>query len=270
MSRSRGSRRSAAPLPWFDGPRPRVLAHRGLALKAPENTLLAFLHALAIGVQYLETDVHASIDGIAVLSHDPDLERLVGRPTKVNELTMAELKQLDLGEGQTFSSLADALEAFPDARFNIDIKSPDAVLPTVQAVIAAGAAERVLVTSFNGQRRRTALRLLPNVATSLSAPSFVVALLAAKLGLLPVLRLALRGADAVQVPQRALGMAITTPTLIRRMQAAGVEVHVWTINDVGVMKRLLDLGVDGLVTDRADLAIELVEARQAENGSNSG
>lgn len=269
MSRRPGSGRPPA-LPWFDGPWPRVLAHRGLPLKAPENTLLSFLNALAIGAAYLETDVHASKDGIAVLSHDVDLMRLTGQPTRVRDLTMAQLKEVDLGEGQTFSSLAEALDAFPDARFNIDIKSPDAVLPTVQAVIAAGAADRVLVTSFNGQRRRTALRLLPNVATSTAAPNFAVALLAGKLRLLPIMRLALRGAHAVQVPQRAFGMAITTRRMVRRLHEVGVEVHVWTINDVQVMTRLLDVGVDGLVTDRADLAIELIERRRAEKQSDPG
>ena len=105
---------------------PRVFAHRGLSLEAPENTLLAFLKALSAGATHLETDVQVSRDGIAVLSHDPDLVRLVGRNVRVDQLTMAELGRIDLGAGQSFVSLGEALDAFPDARFNIDVKAAGA------------------------------------------------------------------------------------------------------------------------------------------------
>ncbi|MEJ1230664.1 MAG: glycerophosphodiester phosphodiesterase family protein [Galbitalea sp.] len=97
---------------WFEPALPRLLAHRGLALDAPENTLLAFVKALAAGATYLETDVHASKDGVAVLSHDPSLVRTAGHRARVNELTLAQLRQIDLGEGQTFSTLSELLAAF--------------------------------------------------------------------------------------------------------------------------------------------------------------
>ncbi len=238
-----------------------MLAHRGLATDVPENTLLAFLKALSIGVTHLETDVHASADGVAVISHDPDLRRVAGRAARIDQLTMAELSRIDLGSGQTFASLREALEAFPDARFNIDLKSPDVVGPAVEAIVEAGATDRVLVTSFNDARRVAAVGRLPGVATSASAVAFTFALIAAKLGLGFFVRRALRGIQAVQVPPAKYGFRIVTPRVVRMLHAIPVEVHVWTINDPFEMNRLLDLGVDGIVTDRSDLAIALLEDR---------
>lgn len=250
---------------YFELPRPRILAHRGLALDAPENTLLAFAHALAAGAAYLETDVHASSDGVAVISHDPDLSRLVGRTTRVGDLAVADLERIDLGDGQSFCSLATALDAFPDARFNIDIKSADAAAPAAQAILAAGATGRVLVTSFSNRRRRAAMRLLPDVATSAAALPFAVALAALALGLRPIARIALRGVGAVQIPESwmlgPIRVAVVTPRSLRGLHALGVEVHVWTVNEPTDMARLLDLGVDGLVTDRCDLAVQVLAQR---------
>lgn len=247
---------------FFDPAPPRVLAHRGLALEAPENTLLAFQKAVEIGVTHLETDVHGSSDGVSVISHDPDLTRLAGRPVRVGQLRAAELRGIDLGHGQAFCSLAEALDAFPDARFNIDIKSADAVAPTVAAIRAAGAVDRVLVGSFSPARRLAVVRQLPGVATSISSRGAVAAVSAARAaGGLPMLRRILRDVQAVQFPLSILRMSTMTPRTIAAFHAAGVEVHAWTINDEPTMERLLDLGVDGLVSDRSDLAIGVLARR---------
>ena len=232
-------------LPYFSPRRPRVFAHRGLALEVPENSLLAFAHALALGVTHLETDVHASADGQAVIAHDPDLSRVAGRLQRVSDLTAAELAHLDLGCGQHMPTLAETLDAFPEARFNIDLKSADAVVPAVEAVRAARAEKRVLLTSFSERRRRAALALLPHVATSASGSRFAVALLASIVRGGPVVRASLRGLHAVQIPPRALGLDTVTAARIRAFHTARVEVHVWTINDEAEMRRLLELGVDG-------------------------
>ncbi|HEY5320126.1 MAG TPA: glycerophosphodiester phosphodiesterase family protein [Galbitalea sp.] len=248
-------------MPWFEPPLPRLLAHRGFALEAPENTLLAFLKALALGATYLETDVHATRDGVAVISHDPDLSRIAGRSEQLGSLTLRELQQIDLGCGQTFCTLAEALDAFPAARFNIDIKVLDAAAPAAQAILEARATGRVLIGSFSGRRRRAAVRLLPGVATSASTFQVVAALAGAKLGVRPLVRAAARGLDALQVPLRGAGMSIPTKRVIANLHAAGIEIHVWTINDVPTMLELLELGVDGIVTDRIDLALELINDR---------
>lgn len=249
------------PTEFFLPAPPRVLAHRGLALEAPENTLLAFAKALALGVDHIETDVHASADGVAVIAHDESLERVAGRKVRVDQLTMAELRRVELGEGQGFCSLSEALDAFPEARFNIDIKSSAAVAPTVKAIQQLRATERVLVTSFSDRRRRAAVAALRGVATSVSAGSTLRLVLANRLRWSVAARRVLASVHAIQVPERWKALRVVTPPLIRTCHAAGVEVHVWTVNDPADMTRLLDLGVDGLVTDRADLAVEVIRRR---------
>ena len=254
--------------PYFEPGLPRVFAHRGLAATtelsegAPENTLLAFAAAVGVGAQYVETDVHGSRDGVAVVSHDPDLTRLAGIQSAVSDYTMAELREIRLGFDQGFCSLAEALDAFPETRFNIDLKSADAIQPTVEAILAANATSRVLVTSFSERRRLAAVRQLPDVATSVGASRFVLALAAGKLGLTPALRRALHEIDCVQVPISQGPITVITPPMVRRLHAAGVEVHVWTINDAQTMHELLDLGVDGLVSDRADIALDVLHNRR--------
>jgi glycerophosphoryl diester phosphodiesterase len=253
--------RTPAKRSYLDSPVPRVFAHRGLAIDAPENTLLSFARAVAIGVEYIETDVHASHDGVAVIAHDPSLDRVAGRKVRVSQLTMSELRKVDLGHGQGFPSLAEALDAFPETKFNIDVKSKDAVPGTIAAITKAGAQDRVLVSSFDERRRALALRGLPGVVSSASARRFLPALLAGKVGFSPGLRRSMRGLVAVQVPEKAVGLRVTTAKMVRALHDAGIEMHVWTVNDPVRMDALLDLGVDGIVTDRADLALEVVRHR---------
>jgi glycerophosphoryl diester phosphodiesterase len=254
-------RRSRERLPadgYFTPAPPRVLAHRGLAIEAPENTLLAFAKALAVGVTHVETDVHVSADGVAMISHDPDLRRLAERRATIDHLTAAELRRIDLGHGQGYCTLAEALDGFPDIRFNIDIKIGGAVGPTVEAIRAAQATRRVLIGSFNPERRAAAIRMLPGVATSISARGAVAAVASARAGSLGTVRRILRDVHAVQLPVTVLRMPAFTPRTIAAFHAAGVEVHAWTINDPPQMDRLLALGVDGLISDRADLAMAAV------------
>ncbi|WEO79184.1 glycerophosphodiester phosphodiesterase family protein [Cryobacterium sp. SO2] len=221
---------------------PRILAHRGLSLEAPENTLLAFLAALAAGATHLETDVHATSDGVAVISHDPTLP---GTGAPVNRMTMAQLGRIDLGWGQSYCSLAEALAAFPEARFNIDVKSADAVLPTARAIRTAAAGRRVLLTSFSESRRRRTVRAVPGAVSSASAQGVVFMLAAVALRQRWALPRLLRGISAIQVPEHAGLLRIVTPRVIRQMHAIGVEVHVWTVNDPDAMRRLLSWGWTG-------------------------
>jgi glycerophosphoryl diester phosphodiesterase len=245
-------------LPYFAAPTPRVIAHRGLALEAPENTLLAFAHAVGIGITHIETDVHVSADGVAMVAHDPDLSRVGGTAVRVDALTARELAEIDLGNDQHMPTLSEALDGFPDAFFNIDLKTMGAVGPTVEAIKDLRAHDRVLLTSFSERRRRAALALLPGVATSASGPRFAVALLSTVVRGDPLVRAALNGLHAVQIPQRALRLDTVSPSRLRAFHDAGVEVHVWTINDADTMRSLLDRGVDGIVTDRADIGLEVI------------
>ena len=252
---------------WFDGPTPRVLAHRGLALDVPENTTAAFAQAIASGARWVETDVHATSDDVAVVSHDPDLGRLAGRDASVRDLTLAEVRLVRLEGGYEMPTLEEALAAFPETCFNIDVKVAEAVGPTVEAVRRAGAEHRVLVTSFGQRIRRRVLAGLPGAVTSASSLGVAVAV---ALGVVPVTWLRRRllarvlvGCRAVQVPERQGPLRIVTRRRVRDLEAIGVETHVWTVNDPVAMRRLLDLGVHGIITDRADLALAEVRAATA-------
>jgi glycerophosphoryl diester phosphodiesterase len=257
MARPEAARTSG----YLSSPLPRVFAHRGLAIDAPENTLLAFAKALALGVGYLETDVHASSDGVAMISHDPDLTRMTGRDVRIDQLTAAELQRIDLGQGQGFSTLAAAIDAFPETRFNIDIKAMGAAAPTVSTIKKANASRRVMIGSFSNERRLAVVRELPDVATSVSPPNVVAAAYAAAVGATALVRRAVRGSDALQIPEKILGVSTVSRRAISTFHAAGVEVHIWTVNDAASIERLLDAGVDGIMSDRADIAMDVVTRR---------
>lgn len=258
---------TTAVLPYFRPARPRVLAHRGLAGPGvPENTLSSFRRALTAGADYVETDAHCTRDGHAVLFHDPSLRRITGDPRPIADLDLAELQRIDLG-GDHIPTLSEALSAFPEARFNLDVKAAAAADPAAAAILRAGAAQRVLVTSFDEGRRSAIVRAIGrevgsgSVASSASARILLRVLPAAALGLRGTLRRSLTGVQALQVPERFRGVPVVTKRLLTQMHSLGVEVHVWTVNDPADMRRLLDLGVDGLVTDRCDLALEVVRSR---------
>jgi len=244
---------------YFTPAAPRILAHRGLHVEAPENTMLAFAKAVALGVDYVETDVHATRDGVAVISHDPDLRRIAGRDERLRDLDWSDVSGIRLADDQRLPSLIEALDAFPDTRFNIDVKVDEAVEPTIQAIRRAGATERVLVTSFSHARRRRVVAGLPGVATSASSRGVIGVVVA---GLVPagaarrwLLRRAVAGCGAIQVPERRGPVRIVTERRIRDLASVGVETHVWTVDRPADMRRLVAMGVQGLVTDRADLAV---------------
>ncbi|SDR65840.1 glycerophosphodiester phosphodiesterase family protein [Agrococcus carbonis] len=247
--------------PFLTPTPPRVLAHRGLAVGAPENTMLAFIAAVDAGATFLETDVHATADGVAVIAHDPSLDRVAGRDVVIEQTLWRDLQGIDLGQGATVPGLREALLALPDAKWNIDLKSDAAVAPAVRAIVEAKAVDRVLVTSFSERRRRQAQQLLPEVATSASQAIVVRALAAQRLGLRGPLERVLAPVVALQVPRRHRGIELVTERSVAAFRRAGVEVHVWTINDLAEMEELLEIGVDGIVTDRCDLALPLVDRR---------
>lgn len=243
---------------WFEPPAPRVLAHRGLALEAPENTLAAFEAAVRAGARYLETDIHPSADGAAVLAHDPTLRRVAARAEAVADLPLDALRRVDLGGGHGFGTLDELLHAFPAARLNIDVKTDAAVAATIEAVRRADAADRVLLTAFSDARRRRLAAAVPGSVTSAGRASVLRAAAASRTRNSAAMRRGVAGARALQIPERVGRIRLLSPALVETAHAAGLEVHVWTVNDEADMRRLLALGVDGLVTDRADLALRIV------------
>ena len=252
--------------PWFeDSGTPRVLAHRGLVTLQEadngvvENSFAAVAAAQAAGAQYVESDCHLTADGVVVLFHDDDLSRVTGDPRKVADVAAGELEQLMADRGGLVT-LTQALASFPTLRFNLDVKAADAA-GAVGADVAPFA-DRVLLTSFSDARRAAALAaaqaagrgIRPATSGGRGTIARVLAAVAARSDRL-VAR-ALAGVDALQVPERQGGLRIITPRLVRAAHRHGVEVHVWTVNDPHDMLRLVEMGVDGIVTDRADVALQ--------------
>ncbi|OCG75758.1 glycerophosphodiester phosphodiesterase family protein [Microbacterium sediminis] len=237
---------------------PRILAHRGLVPRdAPEiapNTLAAFAAAHAAGVEFIETDCHLTADGELVLFHDDTLESITADPRRVDAVTAREMSE-QLADRGGLVTLAQALEAFPTMRFNVDVKAEAAAVPAGR--VAATAPDRVLLTSFSDARRRAALAAASPArpATSAGRGTIVRVLIAVLLRSRRLARRALRGIDALQVPERQGPIRVVTRRFLDLAHDAGCEVHVWTINDVARMRRLLAMGADGIVTDRADDAI---------------
>lgn len=223
--------------------------------------MAAFRAAVDLGYRYVETDVHATADGVVVAVHDPTLDRVSDATGRIADLPWSRVREARIG-GEAVPTLAELLETWPDLRVNLDLKSPGSVLPTVADIEAARAWDRVCVASFSDRRRAGALaRLTAPVATSAGTGTVGRFLAAVAARSRRGVARALRGVDCLQVPERAGAVRVVTERTLAAAHAHGVQVHVWTVNDPADMERLLDLGVDGLVTDRSDLLKEVLAAR---------
>ena len=244
--------RSPARHPFLLGARPIALAHRGGAREATENSPTAFAHAVGLGFGYIETDVRASADGTCFVLHDARLDRTTDRAGAVAQLPAREVRAARLSNGDSPMTLAQALAAWPQVRFNVDVKSDDTVEPFLAAVTAAGAWDRVCAASFSSSRLRRLRRAAgPRLATSMG-PVEVAAL---------VVGAPLHGPVAAQVPQRVGPAPLVTPNLVRRAHRRGFDVHVWTVDDPLQMAHLLGIGVDGIVTDCPTVLADVLRAR---------
>ncbi len=241
--------------PYLDWPGPLAFAHRGGASDNPENTMPAFQHAVDLGYTYLETDVHATTDGVLVAFHDNDLSRTCGRPGRIDELPWSEVSQARVDGTEPIPRFDDFMEAFPDARINIDCKADSGVDALVAAVERHDCLDRICIGGFSDSRLRKLRSALGDGLCSSFGPIQVAAW---KFGL-PIPW----GGQIAQVPVTQGPLTITNKTTVRRAHRRGLQVHVWTIDDPDEMRRLLDLGVDGLMTDRpAVLKDVLVERGQ--------
>jgi glycerophosphoryl diester phosphodiesterase len=249
------------PLPYLESPTPLAFAHRGGAGDGDENTAEAFARAIALGFRYVETDVHTTADGVPVVFHDATLDRLTGSTGRIAGLRWADLATLRIAGASAVPRLDDVLAAWPEVRFNIDVKADAAAGPTVDVVHAAEAADRVLLASFS-DARLARLRLLagPRVATSLGRGEVARLRISSWTG--TPLRLP-PTAVAAQVPVRHGRVPIVDRRFLARAHRLGLRVHVWTIDDPAEMNRLLELGVDGIMTDRPAVLREVYAARGA-------
>lgn len=251
---------------YFSPVKPRVLAHRGFVhaprddgAPAPsENTLSAFASAVEQGAQYIETDAHATSDGIAVLVHDPTFMDGFGKTHRVRELTFEETQRHLLPCGSAVPSLAEALLHFPTTRFNIDVKDAAAVDPVARAITETESFNRVLVTSFSSSRKMRVQQQVAGVFAGAGRAEVIRVLTGALMGRDAALEAMSRSVQAVQLPGSALGKRLFSRRVLSRIQRAAIEVHIWTVNEEADMRFWLDRGVDGLVTDQTALALRVV------------
>lgn len=252
---------------YLDHPGPIPLAHRGFDVDGAglENTMAAFEAAVRLGYRYIETDVHATRDGALVAFHDETLDRVTDSEGLIPELSWREVSRARVRGVEKVPLLEDLLGSWPDVRVNIDVKTPGAILPTVRVIERTRAHERVCVTSFSDQRRQSVvMRLTRPVVTSAGQNATAAFRAAAELPRLirhSVVSKVLREVDGLQIPAEHYGIEVVNPTTIAAAHEVGRFVHVWTVNEVPDMVRLLDLGVDGLVTDRADLLKDVLTVR---------
>lgn len=275
------------PTAFLDHPRPLAFAHRGGAAHAPENSWRAFEHAVGLGYGYLETDVQATLDGVLIAFHDRTLARVTGHPGRIARMRHQDVAAALIDGTEPIPVLEDLLGAWPDVRFNIDLKDAPAVEPLNLVLRRTGAWDRVCVTSFSASRLRAARRVLDRQVCMAASPlGTAVVRFGGPLGprdrtrpgrvtagrashrgpgqgrlagerrrggpqaagrgahLALAERLARTGVRCAQVPAQ-----VATPAFVGRAHALGLHVHAWTINSPRVMRDLLDIGVDGIMTD---------------------
>jgi glycerophosphoryl diester phosphodiesterase len=248
----------AVPSGFLDHPPPLAFAHRGGAGHYPENSWKAFEHAVKLGYAYLETDAHATADGTVVAFHDKTLDRVTDSTGKIAELTAAQVAAARIDGTEPIPVLAELIMAWPDVRFNIDIKDDPAIGPLAEVLRATNAWDRICLTSFSGRRLSAARRLLPRPVCTATTPAGIGAIRAG----LPVRALAARFA-ALSVRCAQIPFSMATKQFIGHAHAAGLQVHAWTVNDQALMASLLDRGVDGIMTDQTEaLRDVLVNRRQ--------
>ena len=241
-----------------------AFAHRGGAyhpeIEGLENTLAAFRHAASLGYGYLETDVHATADGVLLAFHDAALDRVSDTVGEIGLLTAEQVSRALVGGRERVPTLGRLFDAFPEARFNIDMKSERSVRLLAEFVAERDAWDRVLVGAFSARRVREFRRLTQGRVATSATPVEILAFRALPSGRLAD-RLTGGRVAALQVPHRRHGVRIATPGLVRRAHEAGKHVHVWTIDDPAEMNELLDRGVDGLMTDRTDILKDVLVTR---------
>jgi glycerophosphoryl diester phosphodiesterase len=241
---------------FLNAPLPLAIAHRGGAGDWPENTMPAFEAAVDLGFHYVETDVHATRDGALVAFHDESLDRVTDRTGLIRELPWSTVAEARVDGIEPIPLLEDLLGQFPALRVNIDPKHDTAVASLVDVLRRNDAIDRVCIGSFSDRRlRRIRKALGPRLCTSMG-PMGVAKLAAAGYGVPFEMR-----APCVQVPVRRGRVTVVDDRFVRGAHRLGVQVHVWTIDDSVEMHRLLDLGVDGIMTDRPKVLRTVLEER---------
>ena len=231
--------------PYLDVPGVAISAHRGGSIEAPENTIESFEYSIELGSSYIETDVQLSSNGIPYIFHDDDLKRLFGKNIIFNSLHSDEIDELILFDKYKIPTLESTLQKFPDTLFQIDVKTDEVVLPTMEVIKKTNSTDKVCIASFSSKRLKQVHKLYPEICLSMG-PFEVIKLLLASFGLY---RNKVPG-NCLQIPIYQYGIKLVTKRFINYIHSIGLKIHVWTINDEDTMQKLIDLGVDGIITDR--------------------
>lgn len=256
-----------------DQPRPLVIAHQGGDGLWPSDTMVAFERAVALGVDMLEMDLHATADGQLVLMHDETVDRTTNGSGRLEDMTLAEVKALDAGyrwtadDGQTYpyrgqgitvATVEELFQTFPDMPMNIEIKlvedQPVAEL-FCQLIRQYNMQDKVLVASFHQDAMDEFRAACPDVSTSITQNEVIEFFVRQTLGLASSYS---PPGQAVQVPEYRSGLHVLTPRFVKHAQNRGMDVHAWTINEGEDMQRMIDLGVDGIITDYPDRLLDLL------------
>ena len=243
--------------PFFEGYDFYPFVHRGGDEEKTENTLEAFQYSSDLGFIFMETDVQSTSDGKVVIFHDSDLKRVAGINKKVSELTFKEIKDVNLTTGGKIPSLEETLHSFPNLRFNIDIKVDSAVEETIRIVKSHHALNRVCLAAFSTNRLNSIRHLTGLDLCSSMGQAEVVRLLLSSYGL----NFKVSPGFCAQVPVSQFGIPIVTRKFIKKVHDLNKLIHVWTIDETEEMYRLIDLGVDGLMTDKPTVLKKALVAR---------
>uniref|UniRef100_A0AAU3HS45 Glycerophosphodiester phosphodiesterase n=1 Tax=Streptomyces sp. NBC_01393 TaxID=2903851 RepID=A0AAU3HS45_9ACTN len=244
--------------PYLDHPGPIPFAHRGGSADGLENTLTQFRRAVNAGYRYIETDVHATADGRLVAFHDTTLDRVTDGAGRIADLPWDDVRQARVAGKEPVPLFEDLLEEFPETRWNVDVKAEPALVPLLDLIDRTDAWNRVCVGSFSEARVTRAQHLAgPRLATSFGTRG-VLNLRLRSWGVPAAVR---RSAVAAQVPETQSGVPVVDRRFVQAAHARGLQVHVWTVNESERMHRLLDLGVDGIMTDHIDTLRKVLEDR---------
>ncbi len=235
--------------PYLSGHSFICFAHRGGGAEQRENSASAFAATRALGYRYIETDIQATADGTLIVFHDDTLDRTTNSTGTIATLPYSTVRQALIGGIEPIMTLEQALEQFPDICFNIDIKTEKALQPTLDLMAKMKCFERVCLASFSDNRLRKVRRKLGSEICTSAGPQGVFALKLASWGI----PLASPPVHCAQVPISEYGITIVTSSFIKHCNKNGIAVHVWTIDDEDEMRRLIQLGVNGLISDRPTL-----------------
>ncbi len=247
-----------AAFPFLDWPGPLAFAHRGGASEVPENTMPAFQHAVDLGYRYVETDVHVTRDGVLVAFHDDLLDRVTDRVGVIAELPWREVQQAKVDGREPIPLLEDLLGEWPELRVNIDPKHDAAVEPLAAVLTRCDAVDRVAVGAFSDRRLARVREFTGGTLCTSMGPKEVARLVSVSRGGPGNGGLT---SPCAQVPTNQGRMPLVTEELVRAAHRRRIQVHVWTIDDADEMTRLLNLGVDGIMTDRPQVLKDVLLAR---------